>query len=149
MRYKTESVSSNDLGKSIHSVKDDSEEEDDNDEDDDEEDYEDESSSSDKAIATKSKGVKSFFKNLINFTKFSDKRKNNANDSKTKNEKINIVKTVVIVEKTDLKHRFLTVKNKNLDLFNDYRNNHAIKTLDEFRLFLILKFKIKLQFNCI
>ena len=37
------------------------------------------------------------------------------------------------VEETNLKHRFLTVKNKNTDLFESYYKNDSIKTFDHFR----------------
>ena len=122
------------MGKTgVNATKSDSEDDDeDDDEDEDDDNSEDDESSNDKN-KTKSKGVKSFFKNLINFSKLTDKRKNDANNKKKEN-KINIVKTIVIVEKTDLKHRFLTVKNKNPDLFKDYRENQTIKSLEEFRL---------------
>jgi hypothetical protein len=39
---------------------------------------------------------------------------------------------IEIIEHTDLKHRFLTVKNKDLRLFKEYRNQ-SIKNADEFR----------------
>ena len=123
MRYRTESASTNQISKQAKSESLSEDEEDDYEEDDNEEEDE----------KIKPKGVRNFFKNLINFTKLSKKQ-----EIKKQND-VQIVKNIVIVEKTDLKHRFLTVKNKNLDLFKDYRDNQCLKTVDELRYILIKK----------
>jgi len=123
----------------------DSDEDLDNDDDDENDDDEDNENEEIKANNNKAKGVRNFFKNLISFA---SKSKKNSLETKKKAENFNIITNIVIVEKTDLNHRFLTVKNKNADLFSDYRISQSIKTIEEFRLnfFKFLPIEVKLIF---
>ena len=78
------------------------------------------------------RGVRNFFRNLIHNNRFkSTGRKNDEAREEKREEKV--IKEYVIIEKTDLDHRFLTVKNKDSSLFKDYINTQLISNLDELK----------------
>jgi hypothetical protein len=97
--------------------------------------------------------LKNFFVSLISLKKNSDhnKKKPTLKQSTSLNNQIKVkfderrsnidfddlifiedFSQIEITEHTDLKHRFLTVKNKDLRLFKEYRSQF-VKNVDEFR----------------
>ena len=82
-------------------------------------------------------GIRNFFKNLVsrknNTTNGKIEIKNNKQETEFK-LKILTQKQYMIVEDTNLSHRFLTIKNIDCELFSDYRKDvQTIKTVDDLR----------------
>ncbi len=81
-------------------------------------------------------GIKNFFRNLMARNLVNKKDDTSKSESFLKNSNVNkrIKKTYIIEEETNLTHRFLTVKNNDLSIFDDYRNYvSTIKDLNEFK----------------
>ena len=84
------------------------------------------------------RGVRNFFRSLIKKNRHkSGKNKNYETNRKNSSTSEKIIKEYVVIEKTDLSHRFLTVKNKDPNLFKDYKENEMIKNAEELRQLII------------
>lgn len=83
---------------------------------------------------SENKGVRYFFKNLVS-PKSNLIIKNELIKKKDSDlQNFCTQKKYVMIEDTNLNHRFLTVKNKDIELFSDYRNNiQLITKVDEYR----------------
>lgn len=86
------------------------------------------------------RGVRNFFRSLIKKNRPKSGKNKNYETRENCNTPENIIKEYVVIEKTDLSHRFLTVKNNNPNLFRDYREDKMIKNAEELRQ-LFIKFK--------
>ena len=95
--------------------------------------------------------IRTFFKNLIHLARSSsslslqaEQKETNIHDnSSSKNLKKFHTTERTVVEESNLKHRFLTVKNKNPELFSDYRESLQIKSLVDFRYRFFIHFFVR------